>query len=177
MKFKKNGLSYWLLPTEKSRTEIQSIINKFCSEYGTPIFEPHLTVYVGTFSDSDDFKNIISQSFNDLDPLKLEYQGAGYSEKFTMSVYLQFRSSSLLDSIFSKIASHSEFTTNYKIDPHISLIYKDLPLEEKKYLASNIQVSFNEICFDRVKVSCHRNIIDCDEAIEDFDELYVTSLS
>jgi hypothetical protein len=45
---KKIVIAYWLLPGEPERSFFQQLINDLGQRYSAPVFEPHLTIHVGT---------------------------------------------------------------------------------------------------------------------------------
>jgi hypothetical protein len=41
--------------------------------------------------------------------------------------------------------------SDYKLNPHLSLLYRDLDIETKRQLAASIILPFDKILFDRIK--------------------------
>ncbi|SVC69435.1 uncharacterized protein METZ01_LOCUS322289, partial [marine metagenome] len=61
--------------------------------------------------------------------------------------------------------------SGYSLDPHLSLLYADLPLSEKQNLAKNLIPSLSRVRFTGLSVIEHPKIVVTKRDVEAFREL------
>lgn len=146
----KSTLAYWLMPAESSRTFFASIIEDLARRFDAPTFEPHVTIYI-TAKNDDIPAEILSRVLNGLSPLRLSPLNLQYSDSFTKTLFVQFKSSPLLTRLSDALREASVLRQDYPLDPHLSLIYKKLDTSTKIDLLNSIRLPFNDVLFDHVQ--------------------------
>ena len=76
--------------------------------------------------------------------------GVRFSEEFFKTVFVQFSASAAVAQLSAAIQSHSVYAGAYHIDPHLSLIYKNMSPDDKNKLAGSLRLPFDEVMFDSV---------------------------
>ena len=123
-------LAYWLVPTESARDVLASRIAELAERFDAPLFEPHVTVYGGRDED-DKTGEVLNRALAGFGPLRLSVGDIRCSEEFT----------------------------KYELNPHLSLIYKEMTPEARADVAASITLPFTEVTFDCAKaIVCPRSI-------------------
>jgi hypothetical protein len=73
-----------------------------------------------------------------------------FTEEFTKTLFVQFRPSTLLSRIMEDMRRLSVRPSEYRLNPHMSLMYKHLNSPETQRIAANIRLPMSVVCFDEV---------------------------
>lgn len=144
------NVSFWLVPSEEDRAFFQEMINALAREHDAPRFVPHVTIYSGERSSDDNPREIIISSTQALRSITLEVDTVLYTEQFTKTLYVQFHPSTLLRSLSEQMKSLSAKPSEYVLNPHLSLMYKDMSADEKQRIAASIHMPRAEVSFSEV---------------------------
>lgn len=158
-------LTYWLTPAEPAHRYFTTVIGKLAARFDAPVFEPHLTVYV-TQAEDENAAELLQRTVADRPPYRLSISGIGYSGKFTKTVFVQFRANRELTALSENLRSVSNSHREYRLQPHLSLVYKTMPDEAKVEIARSLVLPFNEIVFDCVKAVISPAMIKSREDVE-----------
>ncbi len=143
-------VAYWLIPAEPARSYFSSVIRDLAERFDAPVFEPHVTIHV-TDARSESPAGVLAEALADLKPLHLSVSGIDYSDEFTKTVFVRFRQDETLTRLNEKLRSASTVRWGYRLNPHLSLIYKKIPHEARVQITSSLNLPFGEVCFDIVK--------------------------
>ncbi len=142
----------WLIPAPSDRRWLSKVIQDYAAEYSTPVFEPHVTLYSGEVQSSENLQAIVSESIALAPPITLEVMGLNYTADFFKTGFIAFASVERLSQLSCAIRDRLSAPKEYLLDPHLSLIYKDIPIEQKRLAMLRFIVSVQTITFDTVKV-------------------------
>jgi 2'-5' RNA ligase len=162
---KEQILTFWLLPTEPARTFFSKVIAELAARFDAPIFEPHLTLYV-TSAANEDAAKLLERAAASAKPYRLSITGIDYSDEFTKTVFVQFQPDVSLTELSAQLRAASASKNDYKLNPHLSLIYKTMSDESKAELARSLTLPFTEVIFDSVKAVISLADIKSREAVE-----------
>jgi hypothetical protein len=81
----------------------------------------------------------------------LEIERIDFSEKFTQTLFVQFKPTGELKELSAVVARGLGRNSAFELNPHLSLLYQHLPNEEKAELARTILLSDKSIRFDAIK--------------------------
>ena len=165
---KTRHLSYWLIPTAKDSDILQTVINALATRFEAPSFPAHLTLLAGPSTLDREPRHPLPA---ELVPKRLTVTNAETSDHFTMTLFLRFEPNPQLVTLHERIKSNAP-PCNYCLDPHLSLLYADLPLSAKKSLADELNPPLKEIRFDRIRAVSHPTLIKTPKDIEDFHALW-----
>ena len=144
----KKIIVYWLIPARPERDLLREIIRILSKQFGAPRFEPHLTV--GAFAFGKTSPKEVLRKIN-AGSIRLRLSDVGYSAAFTKTLFIRMSSSPALRALVLDLASAAGVRAGSVRDPHISLLYKKLPVRLKKDLATTINLPFRHIRFDSIK--------------------------
>src|SRR6266705_6134683 len=82
-------IAYWLIPAEPAHSFFQGVINDLARRYDAPVFEPHVTVHVGS-KRAAAAESAVSQAAHACKPIKLKALEIGHSSEFIKTLFVQF---------------------------------------------------------------------------------------
>jgi Cyclic phosphodiesterase-like protein len=142
----------WLTPVPSDRRWLSKVIQDYAAEYDTPAFEPHLTLYSGVAQTDESLQTIVAESLSPPSPITLEIMGLNYSENFFRTGFITFALSDRLLQLSHAIRDRLSAPKEYVLEPHLSLMYKNIPIEQKRLAMLRFVVSVQSVTFDTVKV-------------------------
>jgi 2'-5' RNA ligase len=143
-------IAYWLIPAEPAHSFFQRIINELARRYDAPLFEPHVTIHVGT-NRADLAEIALADAAREVEPIRFKTVGIDQSDEFVKTLFVQFELSTELRQINEIIRNAAQDSSKYQLKPHLSLLYKKMAAATRRELAASIKVPFSEISFDRIK--------------------------
>ena len=167
---KARHISYWLIPTASDAEILEEIIDLLAIRFHAPRFPPHLTLFAGPTSPQDNPRKLLNDLSLALVPKKLSLIGADATRLYTMSFFLRCRPEAQLLQLHEHIRQNSS-PSQYRIDPHISLLYADLPIATKMKLIEKHPVALHHIHFDRIRAVDHPSPVQSKEDVEDFQDI------
>lgn len=143
-------VAYWLIPAEPERSFFQGSINELAQRYDAPIFEPHLTIFVGA-NRYDSAERALSSTGRDCEAITLNALEIDHSSQFVKTLFVQFAPSTELDRLNEAIRSAAQDSSQYQLNPHLSLLYKTSPAKVRRKLANSIKLPFSKVTFNTFK--------------------------
>ena len=143
-------IAYWLIPSEPARSFFQRIINDLARRCDAPVFEPHVTIHVGA-DRADAAKNALADAAHECKLIGLTPLGIDQSDEFTKMLFVQFGMSAELRKTNGIIRQAANDSSQYELNPHLSLLYKNLATTTRRELAASINVPLSEVAFDAIK--------------------------
>jgi 2'-5' RNA ligase len=144
---KTTAIVYWLLPAKPKRDLFSEVVRILRKEFRGPIFEPHLTLCVSTKKAAS--PNRFLQKIR-AKPIRLKIRGIAFSEKFTKTLFVRFKSNPELRKLANELSRAAKSRAEVPRDPHVSLLYRKIPRETKKELAKVIKLPFRSVRFDSI---------------------------
>jgi len=141
----------WLTPCEPLRTLLRSMVSELAERVGAVAFEPHVTVFCGPSNDAE-ARAVAARVARQFAPVELTAARLEHSEHYTKTLFVQFQDSARLQRIFQTAAAHYSRSSNYVLNPHLSLIYKNLNEEIRRKLCETLDVPMGSYRFDRVRM-------------------------
>lgn len=126
------------------------MISDLARRYDAPVFEPHVTIFVGA-NHPDAPAKAVSRAARECEPMTLNAQGLDHSDEFIKTLFVQFALTTQLRQLNETIRSSAESSSCYKLKPHLSLIYKAMPDAVRRDLANSIKLPFSTVAFDTLK--------------------------
>ena len=146
----KEKVAFWLMPAADAKGVFISLINDLAQHLDAPVFEPHVTLHGAALPEHRAIA-LLEMIATTSAPLQLHVAGLEFSEKYTKTLYVQFRpspeASAMSDAIAGAVGDHS-----YHFDPHLSLLYKTLPEAAKAELARETKIPLERVSFDAVQL-------------------------
>src|SRR2546430_2432610 len=143
-------IAYWLIPAEPAHSFFQGAINDLARRYEAPLFEPHVTIHVGA-NHIDAAEHALSKAARECQSITVKALGIDHSDEFIKTLFVQFALNTNLQQLNAIVRSAAEDSSDYKLNPHLSLLYKKIPPVVRSELADSINVPFSEVVFDTLQ--------------------------
>jgi hypothetical protein len=143
------AIAYWLTPTEPTRGFLEKLIVDLSRRYDAPVFEPHVTIYVGS-DRAEAADQILSQAAIGCEPIRLEVLDVRHSGLFTKTLFVQLALNAKLQRLSKLIRGASQTPSDYQVEPHVSLLYRRMSLAARREMARSIRLPFSEVVFDSI---------------------------
>ena len=144
--------SVFLTPSGDDYNYCSTMIRELGPKFGAHPFEPHLTLYSGSFTDPKPLCDAAASCFRGCAPMDLDIRGIGYTEEYFRTLFIEFEPKPLLLAMRNAIGTMIDDNGDTPFLPHLSLLYHEMPLEEKMALAAGIVLDRHTLRFDRVKI-------------------------
>ena len=139
---KRNAISFsvWLIPEEPIKSIVQKKINLLSINYGSPKFVPHVTLLSGFLGEKRDLVEKTSVLSERLSEFQIEFEKISYKNEFFCSLFLKVTKNNNIEKAHqyaSKIIDYKECN----FFPHMSLIYGDFSVSQKRTMISEFDFS------------------------------------
>lgn len=130
--------SLWLQPHGDIAYRLQERIKKLSKKYGTPLFEPHITLLGGLKASETELLSLTNTLASSLKPFEVLLTKTGYTDRFYQSLFLYVKKSNTLMSARSLACRLFDCSESKKYVPHVSLLYGDISRNEKERILNII---------------------------------------
>lgn len=141
-------VAFWLSPPAGAREFFLSLIKDLAQRYHAPVFEPHVTLCGGEIAETRAEEIVRNLSIRE--PITLEITGVEHSEKYTKTLFVQFRSTPEIEALSAEIQKAA--ASHHDLNPHLSLLYKEMPEADKAAAARAISLPFDSVTFETVTI-------------------------
>lgn len=142
-------IGFWLVPAELHRLELTKIINRLADAYGAPRFMPHVTLLVTKLTKDESPLNILQSAVQGIPPLTLELLGVDHGPDRFKSVFIQLNAEPI-EPLHTALRTYCKNPGNYHLDPHLSLLYQQLSVEQRISFISDLYLPQGPLHFDSV---------------------------
>jgi 2'-5' RNA ligase len=143
-------IAYWLIPAEPARSYFQSVTNDLAQRYSAPQFEPHVTIHVGA-NCTDAVDGVLSKAARCCERIVLQALQVSGSSEFIKTLFVQFVVTAQLQRLNQSIRNAAQDSSDYQLNPHLSLLYKKMSIRDRRLLTYSIELPFPEVAFDSLK--------------------------
>lgn len=159
-------VAFWLVPRRHDREKLQSHITSLALRYSAPIFVPHVTVYSCRRTLSQRELALAAGLARTCRPIVLNALGLSGKTRLSQTLFIRLQENAALLELNRSLHRGVEQPSNYKLDPHLSLLYQDIPVDVRETLTRDISVPLAKISFEELWAVA---IPDQLNAIGDFD--------
>jgi 2'-5' RNA ligase len=142
---------FLLIPEKRLQQRLKTIIKKLAADWDARAFDPHVTVYCGP-SNEGEASRIARQAAASFTSFELVPSGLKHSRLLAKTLFVQFAESSELCRMFSVIRAASSKASAYRLNPHLSLLYKKVPPADRAALCRTLAVPGGVYRFDALRV-------------------------
>ncbi len=145
----------WLLPEGEATALLAPRLNALADEFAAPHFAPHVTAYGGRAVIDAGLTAICARLARALAPTALEVSALTRGDFLFQTLFLALNTTLPLALWFEQVLSDLGNPKNYRLKPHLSLLYAPLDDAAKQVLAEREQAWFAQhcprvLCFDRL---------------------------
>jgi 2'-5' RNA ligase len=146
---KKTAIAYWLIPAEPARSFFERTIVDLARRYNAPVFEPHMTIHVG--SDRVEAEDVIAKAVSGCRLVQAKMLKVCQSGEFIKTLFVQFALDTKLQQLNEMIRDTAQDSSDYRFKPHLSLLYKKISILARRQLAHSITLPFSEVTFVSIR--------------------------
>lgn len=129
----------WLTFPKSDREYLKNIIDGISEKYHAPKFEPHITVYGLIEAEINQIDKIAKVILNQ-NSFLVKKSEILQSEELWKTVFIELKSNKQMELVHKNFKKYFDKVSKYEFKPHISLIYKILPIEEKMKIINNLDI-------------------------------------
>jgi 2'-5' RNA ligase len=170
-------VAFWLIPSAEDRAFFQGVIDTLAQEYDAPSFTPHVTIYLGNYGADESIEQLLSQAIKGIQPFCLQVDQLLYSDQYTKTLFVQFHPDLTLSQISETLRNHSNQSSEYELNPHLSLIYQTLSEQIKVDFKNSIHLPKSEVLFDEVSAIFIPGKVQTREDVESWEVICTRKLS
>jgi 2'-5' RNA ligase len=143
-------IAYWLIPTEPARSFFQSLLTDLAQRYNAPQFEPHVTIHVGADC-TETVDGVLSKAARNCERIVLRVLQVNGSSEFIKTLFVQFALNTQLQQLNQSIRTAALDSSDYQLNPHLSLLYKRISIRDRHLLTHSIEVPYPKVTFASLK--------------------------
>ncbi len=130
----------WFTFQKDDEYQIQDLINKLSKKYNSNSFKPHITAYGLLSIGLDKISKVCQDISDEFKPFDVQFLNISYSDDFWKTFFVNLKPNKIMTEIYNKFSEKIEEIENYVFEPHISLIYNKMSIDEKKELLKTIKM-------------------------------------
>ena len=151
-------VAVFLSPADDDSRFVGAFIESLSARFATTPFEPHLTLCSGFCADVSALEEVVVGIAAATPPLTLRITGVGCDEAYFRTLYIELEGDALLTGLRKRLGTVIDRSRNLPYLPHLSLLYREMLLADKKKLAQDIVLDRSAMTFDSLKVVTPGNI-------------------
>jgi len=130
----------WLTFSKSDREYLKNIIDEISEKYHAPKFEPHITIYGLVESELSFIDSIAKEVTHNCNSFLVKKSEILQSNELWKTIYIELEINNKIKLIHQNLEKYFKKILKYKFEPHISLIYKILPIEEKLKIINELHI-------------------------------------
>ena len=145
-------VSVFLIPSDDDYRYTEGLIRHVSDRLAAPRFMPHLTLCSGTTENHELLIETVEKIARSSSPFTLPVAGVGCSDDYFRTLFMEFRETPFLTGMHNRLGEQIRRRAGSAFRPHLSLLYREMPLEEKEALARTIRLDRDRIHFDGIAI-------------------------
>jgi len=142
----------WLVPQKETYDEFQKIIQDLSKTYGTPVFEPHITMVTGLSGDENVLVEKIDAFVLGKHKLYSTTTDIDYVHGFFTALYLNIQNTLAIDQLNAQARQCLAPFGQGPYHPHLSLLYGDITSQERERIIADLNCTGQTILFNKLKL-------------------------
>ncbi|OGC47694.1 hypothetical protein A2886_02875 [candidate division WWE3 bacterium RIFCSPHIGHO2_01_FULL_42_13] len=140
----------FLVPPARVGEILQKVITNLSEKHNSPNFEPHITLLNNVFSDLETVKQKAKLLASKLKPILISLGEVSFGANYFQSVFIRVKATAELMDLYT-LAKEIYLADDNVFMPHMSLIYGNQTMEERKRITSAIELP-KDISFEASKL-------------------------
>jgi len=130
----------WLTFQKNDEKKLQNIVNQLSEKYNSEYFKPHISIYGLTDIKINEISNLCQNISSKFEPFNVEFLNISYSNNIWKSLFVNLKTNETMTEIHNIFNKEFGKIKNNEFIPHISLIYKKIPVKQKKEILKNLKL-------------------------------------
>lgn len=143
----------WLLLSSSCSAGLRERIEQLSDRFGTPRFEPHITILSGLLGNEKMMARRAAEVANRLQTGKVLLEEIGYRQDYFRCLFVRVEKSGFITTAHAVTKKIFGVESARVYMPHVSLMYGDLPVPRKKTLIAELGSDLNLCCMvERIRL-------------------------
>jgi len=147
-----NSHYLWLMPQKETFDEFQTIIQDLSKTYGTPHFEPHVTLISGLSGNKDLLIEKIDALVLGKHKFSVTIKDIDYIRGIFTSLLLNVQNTPEIDQLNAQARQHLTPFGQGPYHPHLSLIYGNITSQERKHIIADLNCVGQTILLNKLRL-------------------------
>ncbi len=153
-------VAFWLLPHDSAMQRLAECVDALARRFDAPRFTPHVTLHVDHVVQRADLGGVLDEVAACFAPFEMQACSTDHSELRFKALFVPLNGGNIVGLAAALMrgvarwrpgnAKRAEPAVAYRLEPHLSLLYKELPEAERASLAACHGHAGESICFDRI---------------------------
>lgn len=149
----KSNYFLWLKPSGSDFRQLLALVNSIGHKYGTPLFEPHITLLSGLLGSEKDIESKVFQLSTHFSPFTAHCSNIDWSDDYFRCLCVKVKKDPVLITLYEQARKLIPHEKKNDFEPHISLMYGKLPHKTKQELATDLEKKYPEhLLIDRLSL-------------------------
>ncbi|MCK5330130.1 MAG: 2'-5' RNA ligase family protein [Candidatus Marinimicrobia bacterium] len=131
-------ISIWLIFSDKDQQSLCEQIDDLSQRHSGPKFLPHITLYGFLEIEIKRLTEITDRCFNKTKKFNVHTTGIGQTDNIWKTVFIKIITDSQLVELYEFLTTELEQFRSYDFNPHVSLMYRKMPVEKRILIAQEI---------------------------------------
>jgi len=151
------AVSFWLLPGPEAAAALEPLSAAARQALPAATLPLHITLCSDRIDAPATAIDRLQRFADQRSPLLLRPSGISATSRFSQSLILRFspEAEAVLQAWVQPLRDTATVKASSRIDPHLSLLYSQAPLEQRQSLAARLQAPEAPLRFDQVSVVSH----------------------
>ena len=136
-------ISIWLIFSDKDEQSLREQIDDLSQLYSGPKFLPHITLYGSLEIEIKRLAVITDRCFSKTNKFTVHTAGIGQTDNIWKTIFIKIVPDSQLMELYEFLTTRLEQFRNYNFDPHISLIYRKMPVVKRILIMQEINFALH----------------------------------
>lgn len=131
-------VAFWLMPEQDERKRLETVIADLARACSTPRFAPHVTLYSCRRSADQAELALLARLAAATPPLTLTPKTTEVGQPLAQALFWSIPSQPRLTALFQALHAGVAQPSDYRLQPHLSLLYSDLPSDRRRELGRTL---------------------------------------
>lgn len=132
------GYTLWLMPKGEVYSRFTDIIKNLATEYGGPVFEPHVTLLGEIEIPEEEVIARTVKLVKDQIPFQFDLEKIDYEDYFFRTLFVRAKLTKPLQSLHNHAKDIFGITNAASYMPHLSLLYGNYPVSLKEKMIKQL---------------------------------------
>lgn len=143
-------VAFWLVPSRHERAILQSIIVSLADRCSAPAFVPHVTVYTCARTQEQRELAVMAGLARRCRIFSMQRLGLSCKGFLTQALFASLQEDTATIELSQLLHAGVPQPSNYRLEPHLSLLYQNISVTDREVLAQDIQIPLLKINFDEL---------------------------
>lgn len=131
-------ISIWIIFSDKDEQSLREQIDDLSQRHSGPKFLPHITLYGSLEIEIKRLAVITDRCFSKTKKFTVHTAGIGQTDNIWKTIFINITTDSQLMELYEFLTTELGQFQNYDFNPHVSLIYRKMPVEKRLLIAQEI---------------------------------------